>query len=162
MRKIVLAVPAFVLLTSCHREQLPNRLSGFDWLEGEWVNDSEFPLITREIWHQTADGMAGVSFTLENGDTIFFESMEIKKSGNTTVYIPTIGKSEKNIAFTLISKDDSEFVFENKENDFPQRIHYRPAGDSLIAWIEGGKDGKTLRMDFPYKRKKYGDVPSEK
>ena len=88
-----------------------------------------------------------------------FENMEIKKSGNHIVYIPTIGKAEKNKAFKLISNENDEFVFENNENDFPQRIYYRQAADSLYAWIEGDKNGKTLRMDFPYKRKKTADIP---
>lgn len=153
----------FVAMTlpSCRHEAPADRITQFDWLEGEWVNDAEFPLITREIWHRTDMGMAGIGYTVENGDTIFFENMEIKKSGNDIVYIPAIGNSETNKPFKLISDDNAEFVFENNENDFPQRIYYRQAADSLYAWIEGTKNGKTLRMDFPYKRKKTADIPSD-
>jgi hypothetical protein len=48
---------------------------------------------------------------------------------------------------------DSTVVFENLEHDFPQRVGYRRAGaDSVLAWIEGTVDGKTRRVDFPYRR----------
>lgn len=161
MRITLFLLIVVMVLPSCRHKAPADRITQFDWLEGEWVNDAEFPLITREIWHRTDMGMAGIGYTVENGDTIFFENMEIKKSGNNIVYIPTIGNSETNKPFKLISDDNAEFVFENNENDFPQRIYYRQAEDSLYAWIEGTKNGKTLRMDFPYKRKKTAEIPSD-
>jgi hypothetical protein len=44
-------------------------------------------------------------------------------------------------------------VFENAQNDFPQKIGYERRGaDSLVAWISGPRGGTTRRIDFPYKR----------
>ena len=44
-------------------------------------------------------------------------------------------------------------MFENAAHDFPQRVGYRVAGgDSLLAWIEGTRDGQVRRIEFPYRR----------
>ena len=48
---------------------------------------------------------------------------------------------------------DSTVVFENRTHDFPQRVGYRKVGaDSLLAWIEGERNGRTRRIEFPYRR----------
>jgi hypothetical protein len=44
-------------------------------------------------------------------------------------------------------------VFENREHDFPQRVGYeRTAGDELLAWIEGARQGRSRRIEFHYHR----------
>jgi hypothetical protein len=48
---------------------------------------------------------------------------------------------------------DTLVLFENAAHDFPQRIGYRRLGnDSLVAWIEGTRQGRTRRVEFPYGR----------
>jgi hypothetical protein len=47
---------------------------------------------------------------------------------------------------------EHEIVFENLQHDFPQRIGYKRDGDSLLAWIEGARNGQARRVEFPYKR----------
>ena len=51
---------------------------------------------------------------------------------------------------TTVSGDT--VLFENPAHDFPQRIGYRRQGASLLAWIEGARNGKTRRVEFPYRR----------
>ena len=47
---------------------------------------------------------------------------------------------------------EREAVFENPQHDFPQRISYELKGDgTLLAAIEGTKNGKTRRVEFPYR-----------
>ena len=53
----------------------------------------------------------------------------------------------------LAQAADSMGVVENLAHDFPQRVGYRRlGGDSLIGWIEGTRDGRARRIDFPYAR----------
>jgi hypothetical protein len=48
---------------------------------------------------------------------------------------------------------DTLVTFENAKHDFPQRIVYRRHGrDSLIARIEGVRNGRVRGIDFPYAR----------
>jgi hypothetical protein len=53
----------------------------------------------------------------------------------------------------MISSDSNNFIFENKEHDFPQRIIYHIVNkDSVHAWIEGTHDGKAGREDYFFAR----------
>ena len=48
---------------------------------------------------------------------------------------------------------ETSVVFENAQHDFPQRVGYQQRGpDSLLAWIEGSRDGRVRRIEFPYTR----------
>ena len=51
---------------------------------------------------------------------------------------------------------ESELVFENPAHDFPQEVGYRRAGEGLLAWIRGTRDGKDRRIEFPYTRARCG------
>jgi hypothetical protein len=48
--------------------------------------------------------------------------------------------------------EESTVIFENPAHDFPQRVGYKRDGDSLLAWIEGAVNGKSRRVEFPYRR----------
>lgn len=50
MRITLFLLIVVMVLPSCRHKAPADRITQFDWLEGEWVNDAEFPLITREIW----------------------------------------------------------------------------------------------------------------
>jgi hypothetical protein len=53
----------------------------------------------------------------------------------------------------MTESDKATFTFENKEHDFPQRIIYRIINpDSVVARIEGVKNGKPGSFDYYYKR----------
>ena len=81
--------------------------------------------------------------------------MQLK--GDDLFYIPTV-KNQNNgepVSFKLVSGKNGEFVFENKQHDFPQRIIYRnPNPDSLYARIEGYQQGKVHKEEFPIMSRK--------
>ena len=55
--------------------------------------------------------------------------------------------------FEASAVSDSLITFENPAHDFPQRVIYRRRGsDSLIARIEGTRNGRVRGVDFPYAR----------
>jgi hypothetical protein len=57
--------------------------------------------------------------------------------------------------FHSITITENSIVFENLAHDFPQRVGYQLVGpDSLMAWIEGPRNGKMKRIEFPYQRVK--------
>jgi len=58
----------------------------------------------------------------------------------------------KATGFPLARSAASEWVFENRAHDFPQRIVYRLGSDGeLLARIEGERGGKPAAVDFPMK-----------
>jgi len=54
--------------------------------------------------------------------------------------------------FLSTSLGERSVVFENLQHDFPQRIGYNRTRDGLLAWIEGPDNGKTHRIEYPYRR----------
>ncbi len=127
------------------------------WLQGEWINDADTPAVTYETWKSINDTlMTGEGYSIENGDTIFHEMIEIKVIDNTIYYIPSVDNQNdgKPVVFKLKNAKDGLFEFNNPQHDFPQTIVYQKAGnDSLLASIEGMNNGKQSRMSFPFRRR---------
>jgi hypothetical protein len=133
----------------------PVSLSPLQWLAGCWRRTTTTGVV-EEQWMAPAGGiMLGMSRTVgaADGKLIEFEQVRIEARGDSAVYVAHPSRQET-AEFAAIAFDDSLIVFENRAHDFPQRIGYRRVGpDSLAAWIEGpGRDGKTRRVDFPYRR----------
>lgn len=134
-----------------------NKLDQFKWIIGSWQNISSDGELY-EIWTKTNDSLySGYGFMLLNNDTVFSEKISLQLKGNDLLYIPTV-KNQNNgepVSFKLVSDINGEFVFENKEHDFPQRIIYsNPNPDSLYARVEGDQQGKFHKEEFPMSRKK--------
>jgi len=96
--------------------------------------------------------MLGMGRTVSGDRLIEYEVIVIRQEGDRFAYdahpsgqAPAVFLS-RNVTVTSI-------VFENPEHDFPQRIGYERSGDEgLLAWIEGPREGKTRRIEFPYRR----------
>ena len=87
--------------------------------------------LAREVWHADPSGwLFGYALNRdENGQVSFFEQMRIA-DGVLTV----IGPNTDATSFDLV-KSDTEYVFENAEHDYPQRITYYPSPSRLDAEI---------------------------
>ncbi len=155
-RKITATCLLFCLLQLFCEAQAQIKATGkdFAWLIGNWEGkpgDGDF----YENWTKTGPGkFAGNGFMILNSDTVMNEAIRLEKAGKSWAYIVTVDKA-KPVVFKLIAKDKNRFVFENKENDFPQQIIYTqlPNGN-LLAAIEGVRKGKIVRQEFPLKRVK--------
>lgn len=125
------------------------------WLVGKWQNHSE-NVVMYELWEKANDSVfTGKSFVIAAGDTVFSESIFLKEIGSDLFYIPSVSNQNegKPVVFTLTTITDSCFIFDNPKHDFPQRIVYCfNSNDSLLAYIEGNKNGKYKREDFPFSR----------
>ncbi len=164
MRSIFHVIALIVILYSCdsgnQTKEVKNhpegsKLSQLEWLTGSWANltdDGNF----YENWTKTNDSSySAFSYMTITGDTVFSETVELKLVENEVYYIVAAsGQNEGGaVSFRLVSNVEGEFVFENKDHDFPQRIIYRhPAPDSIHARIEGTVNGKFSMQEFPMKR----------
>lgn len=122
------------------------------WLAGCWEMRRSDGTITHEMWLSPAGGLLlGASRAVRNDSVISYEAMRIQQHGDTLVF--TSDPSGQTPASFRTTRTGPPVVFENAQHDFPQRISYRPAGtDSLIARIEGTRDGAVRGVDFPYQR----------
>ncbi|TKC12604.1 hypothetical protein FA048_03020 [Pedobacter polaris] len=132
-------------------------LNQFSFLTGSWEMKTAKGKIS-ESWIKSKDSLNGKSYRHAlSGDSVLTEVVVIKKIGNVFHYCVT-GLEKNNTGttnFKLISTENNIFIFENKAHDFPQRVIYQNKGkDQLLAWIEGEMNGKKMKSEFPYLRKK--------
>lgn len=128
-------------------------LRAFAWLAGCWAG-SAGSVQTREHWMpESANLMLGMARTVRADKLINYESIRLELDGDgVPVYIPK-PSGQNEARFRLVSSADGRYVFENKQHDYPQRIIYQLNADgTLLARIEGEKDGKQRAIDFPMKR----------
>jgi hypothetical protein len=157
MKKILVIVIGITLfLSSCKFDEPKNSdLNKLEWLLGSWSNINEDRELY-EVWTRVNDTLySGKSFMIAYQDTVFIETILIQSIGDDIFYIPTVSDQNqgKPIPFKLVSFLNNEFIFENKEHDFPQRICYsNPQSDSLYAYVEGEENGQYHKFEFFLKK----------
>jgi hypothetical protein len=127
-------------------------VSQLAWLAGAW-EQSDGRRHYEEQWMLPRGGtMLGMARTVVDDRTREFEFLQIRESDGGLVLIARpSGQAEA--SFTAIEITESKVVFENKDHDFPQRIAYQLSQpDSLVAWIEGERNGQPARIEFPMRR----------
>jgi hypothetical protein len=157
------AILTFLILISCSTGPKPaedksnkhSKLLRLEWLIGSWANISEEGEYY-ETWTRVNDSVfTAFSYMTITGDTVFSEQVSLELSGGDLYYIVTVGDQNGGnpVSFKLVSDAGGEFIFENKQHDFPQRIIYKnPSPDSLHARIEGIIGGELKAEDFPLHR----------
>lgn len=154
-RKLVaLAVMVGAILLPVGARQTPTSFDKLSWIAGCWQGQMGSGK-TQEQWMKPEGGsMLGMSRTVVNGKTPFFEFLQIKRDGEDLVYVAR-PQGKEPTSFKLVKLNESAAVFENLQHDFPQRIAYqRQIDGSLIAVIEGEDKGKPKRVEFPMQRVK--------
>ena len=128
-------------------------LNELAWLAGCWEGaqgDRRF----EEVWLAPDAGtMIGMGRTVAGGRTLAHEFLQIRSDGDRLVYI-ALPSGQAETIFTAVVISADRIVFENPDHDFPQRIAYQRESDgSLLAWIEGERDGQRRRIEFPMQRR---------
>jgi hypothetical protein len=90
--------------------------------------------------------------TVRGDSVIEYEHLRIlERAGHAVLHAEPSGQPPADFEARAVS--DSAVTFENPAHDFPQRVIYRRRGrDSLIARIEGTRNGRVRGVDFPYTR----------
>lgn len=121
-------------------------------MAGLWQT-TEGPLLY-EKWYISPDSnLKGISFSINQGDTLIFEEMRIAiVEGKWHFYarVPNENDSDET-AFALTEQEKSSWVFENADNAYPNRIIYSLISDSsLYARIENSRGNQ--QKEFHFKR----------
>lgn len=148
-----------VMLLSFALSEARAQNSGFSvrqlsWIAGCWrQSNSGGTRIVDEQWMEPRGGiMLGMSRTVRGDSVLEFEQLRIFARDGRLVY-HAVPSGQEPADFEAKSTSDSSVTFENPTHDFPQRIIYRRRGtDSLIARIEGTRNGQVRGIDFPYER----------
>ena len=159
MKKILLLLIG-ILIISCNQSKKKNQQTdeksitekseNFDWLLGKWkrLNEEEGKE-TFENWKKVEETeYSGIGFTMQNGDTIKQEKIQLKKTNgkwNLTVKVP---EEPESITFNGTSHTKNEFTCENTEIDFPNKIKYWKNGDKIYATVSGGE----MELSFEFEK----------
>ncbi len=141
----------FMVLFSCTAQAQPT--VPLDWLIGTWVIENPNGKVV-EIWTRSADGVLnGEGYFMNNaGEKMGGETIQIVNKDGKWYYVPAVKNQNdgKPVYFEIIMISKGEFISENPNHDFPQRIAYRRVGDRMFASIEGRKEGAYSKYNFDY------------
>ncbi len=142
----------FIACTNEKQEANVNEVkkTAFDLMTGTWIADYDSTKYI-ESWTAMSDSLfVSTGCMLQGTDTLFSESVEVKRINGKFFYIPTVKDQNKGepVSFEVKSLTDTSFVAENLQHDFPQRISYTLKGDSVIAFIEGETKNKEMRREY--------------
>lgn len=129
------------------------QLNSMNWLSGNWKIDTGRGTII-ENWKVLDDStLYGKSLLVKSqGDSVLQESMELQLRKGQWTFTSTVQGQNNNhpVSFKVIYAKGTEFISENPEHDFPQRIAYRRVKNNLFASIEGRKNGKFGKQNFDF------------
>ena len=130
----------------------PTRVTDLAWIAGHWQGTKGKSQIEEHWLPPSGGAMLAVSRTLVENRMTAFEFLRIEERDDVIYYVAQ-PQGRPPTDFRLIRISAREAIFENAQHDFPQRIIYRLEGeDELVARIEGPRNGKTVGVDFRYRR----------
>ncbi len=140
----VFVSPAFAQVKT---ETPRTNIKDLSWLSGKWFvknGASSF----EEHWMRPADGaMIGMGRELSGSKMEFFEYLRIEQRKDGIFYVAQPrGKAQTDFRLTHESKNT--LVFENPTHDFPKKIEYERANNSVIVRVSG--DGKEKERAFQH------------
>ena len=151
VRSLVMAaatlLPSWIPAFAAEPVPLPVALSGC------WESVDGDRRVTEAWFNPAPNRMIGISETRQAGASVAWEFLRIEREGDSLVF-RAIPSGQPPAEFPLRSHENGEYVFENLQHDFPQRVVYPlPSGDELQARIEGpGKSGQVNVIRFTYLR----------
>ncbi|WP_237245906.1 DUF6265 family protein [Sphingopyxis witflariensis] len=129
----------------------PATVGDLAWLAGDWVREDEGRW-TEESWMPPRGGMMlGVSRSGRGENLREFEFLRIAADADGVPAYVAQPQGGAPVAFRLVRHDATSARFENVAHDYPQRIDYVRAGDTLTATISA-IDGTKARS-WTYERR---------
>ena len=140
-----------VLLSMLVAAGASSTIDQVSWLQGCWQLESGGRVV-EEQWMAPRGGvMLGMGRTVRDGTLVEYESVILREQDGRLAY-EAHPSGQPSAVFTSASVTESTVIFENSMHDYPQHVGYQRDGDSLLAWIDGTANGKSRRVDFPYRR----------
>jgi len=140
------------LATVSNSASVVSDIGELSWISGRWQSAGGRAQV-EEHWTQPAGGsMLGMSRTVAGDKTVEFEYLRIEQRDDGIYYVAHPKARCPGTDFKLTRLSGQEAVFENPQHDFPKRIIYRRAEDSLTATIDGGEG--TKQTSYAYRRVK--------
>ncbi len=148
------------ICSSCNNKIEKNtdkQILSLQWIIGEWSGEIDGNIFI-EKWEKNDDSTyKGIGLFISKNDTSK-EQLTLALRNNQLYYIPRVENQNGNeeIPFKLTkSIGNNQWIFENKEHDFPQKINYTKVNDKkFIALISGENKGKIISRKFTFQKLK--------
>ena len=150
MGRILLILLTILVL---HTESIAQKIEEMSWILGTWRIQGLQGIIVEKWAVKNDSTLTGRSYVIKNGkDNSFLETVDIAYRNGAWYYIPTVADQNdaQPVSFSIIFVKNEEFICENKEHDFPQRIAYRRVKNQLFASIEGVRDSVYSKQNFDF------------
>lgn len=124
-------------------------VADLSWLTGTWIERKPDGDWTEEYWTPPRGGtMLGAGLTGTYDSLRHFEHLRIVtgEGGSIALYAMPMGRTAVMFPMARMGKD--EIVFENANNDYPQRVSYRREGDRMIAAISLIDGSRERRWEY--------------
>jgi hypothetical protein len=125
-------------------------IASIAWLQGCWQMTAGDRVVEEQWMAPRAGVMLEMGRTVRANQLIEYEWVLLRDHDDVLEY-EAHPSGQPVAVFSAGTATPNEVVFENPAHDFPQRVGYRRDGDSLLGWIEGTSNGKSRRVEFPYR-----------
>lgn len=125
--------------------QIPTSTQSYDWLTGRWMaHGMEY----YETWEIVDDST--MSATVENDEDGITEKILLTYRKGQWIYTPTYLSAKRGTAidFTAVEATPHMIQFENRQNDFPNRIVYFHTSDEQIDVKIENLDGQNVVQSY--------------
>lgn len=118
------------------------------WLAGDWVSEADGRW-TEESWAPPRGGLMLGHSRSGRGDSLReFEFIRIAAGADGTPAYIAMPQGGAPVTFRLVRHEAASATFENAAHDYPQRIAYARAGDTLTATISAIDGSKPRRWTY--------------
>ena len=127
-------------------------LQDLRWMAGCMEMRSGDRLVEEQRMDVRGGSMLGMGRTTTARGLGEYELTLIHEKGGKVVFeAHPSGQPIAEFTATVVGADS--VIFAAPEHDYPQIVGYRRSGpDSVVAWIDGTVNGKSRRVEFPYRR----------
>ena len=126
-------------------------IAAVGWLQGCWQTTAGDRVVEEQWTAPRAGIMLSMGRTVRGNQLVEYEWVLLREHDGMLEY-EAHPSGQPSAVFTAGTATANDVVFENAAHDFPQRVGYKRDGDSLLAWVEGTTNGKSRRVEFPYRR----------
>jgi hypothetical protein len=125
-------------------------VSELGWMEGRWTGTHDGVQMEEHWTSPAGEALIGMHKDVLNGRMVSFEFLRVGRHEDGIAYFAS-PRSSPPTPFRLVEMGRQRVVFENKENDFPQRILYWLDPERrLHARIEGTHGGQALSEEWEW------------
>jgi hypothetical protein len=146
--RTIFTLALIILASTAHAQQ-----KEFNWLLGTWkLKDKS----VYERWTLASDNKSldGVSFRVQEKDTVVMEKIRFTFDGTAHHYVPDVAGPQGEVDFKITTFSSNSFVAENPKHDFPKIIRYNFVRKNDLDYIEAAIEGNGKVIPYAYERVK--------